>query len=98
MEGCEATNKEKDPTKLSSMIEGVSHNFGGQKCPMTSMWHAHRQLHNCIQKEDEDTEQFHERFKNQVEVTEGYGGKSGTQANSPKYNEEHMVLSDKKGM
>ena len=82
MEGHEKMNKEKDPIKLSSVIKGVWHNFRGQKCPMASTWHAHRQLHNCIQREDEDTEQFHERFKNQIEAIEGHSGELGTHASS----------------
>ena len=78
---------------MLSVIKGVLHDFCGQKCAMASTWHTHRQLHNCIQKEDEDTEQFHERFKNQVEVKEGHVGKLGTQANLFKYNEECMASS-----
>ena len=94
MEGCEKMNKEKDPIKLLSVIKGVSHNFCGQKHPMASMWHAHRQLYNCIQREDEDTKQFHERFKNQVEVMKDYSDKLGTRASSFKCNEEFMALSN----
>ena len=59
------------------------------------MWHAQRQLHNCIQKQDEETKQFHEHFKNQVEVTEGYGGELGTQASLFKHDEECMASSDR---
>ena len=50
MEGQEKMNKEKDPMKSLSVIEGVLHNFFRQKHPMVSMWHAQRQLCNCIKK------------------------------------------------
>ena len=43
------------------------------------MWHAHKQLHSCIQKEDEDTKDCFDRFKNQAEVTENNGGELGTE-------------------
>ena len=38
------------------------------------VWCANKQLHNCIQKEDEDIKTSHDRFKNQVEIIKIHGG------------------------
>ena len=57
-----------DPIALIKNVKGVTHDFKDQKYSTGSMWHAHKQLHSCIQKEDEDTKDCFERFKNQMEV------------------------------
>ena len=76
-----------DPIALIKNIEGVTHNFKDQKCATGGMWHACKQPFSCTQKEEEDTKDYFDRFKNHVEVTENNGGELGT--------EEESLLQDK---
>ena len=76
---CENMRDNEDPISLIKNIKGVTHNFRDQKCGTGSMWHAYKQLHQCIQKEDEDIKTHYDRFKNNVEVIENNGGELGTE-------------------
>ena len=58
------------------------------------MWHAHKQLFSCAQKEDKDTKDHFDRFKNHVEVMENNGGKMGTEKDSLQQDETFSELSD----
>ena len=41
---------EEDPIKLINNVKGVAHNFGDQRHTTGSVWCAHKQLCDCIQK------------------------------------------------
>ena len=47
-----------DPIMLIKNIKGVTHNFCDQKYNIGSMWHAYKQLYQCIQKEYEEIKTF----------------------------------------
>ena len=57
-------SEDEDPVKLIARIEGVTHNFRDQQCTTGSMWHENEQLHNCVQKDDEDIKKHCDGFKN----------------------------------
>ena len=77
---------------LIKNIKGVTHNFRDQKYSIGSMWHAYKQVFQCIQKEDEDIKTFFERFKNHVEVIENNGGELGMETKLLKYDETYKNM------
>ena len=70
-------SREEDPIALIKNIKGVTHDFRDQWCATGSLWHTHKQLFSCVQREDEDIEDYFDCFKNDVEVTENNDGKLG---------------------
>ena len=77
---CDQMKRHENPMQPIKNIKGVTHDFRAQRHTTGSVWCAHKQLHNCIQKDDEDIKKCHDRFKNQVEVIENCGGELGTKA------------------
>ena len=93
---CDIMCAAEDPIALIKNVKGVTHNFKDQKCGTGGMWHAHKQLFSCVQKEEEDTKDHFDRFKNHVEVTENNGGELGTEAESSLQDKTFSELSDAK--
>ena len=85
-------SNDEDPIMLLKNIKGVTHNFRDQKYNIGSMWHAYKQLFQCIQKEDEDVKTFFERYKNHVEVIKNNGGKLGQETQLLKHDEMYDNL------
>ena len=83
-----------DPIMLLKNIKGVTHNFRDQKYNIGSMWHAYKQLYQCIQKEEEDVKTFFERYKNHVEVIENNGGELGKETNLLQHDETFNNLTE----
>ena len=57
---------EEDLMALIKNIEGVTHNFKDQKHGTGSLWHVHKQSFSCEQKEDKDTKDCFDQFKNKT--------------------------------
>ena len=87
-------SENEDPIALIKNIKGVTHNFRDQKYNIGSMWHAYKQLFQCIQKEDEDIKTFFERYKNHMEVIENNGGELGTETKLLKHDETFNSLNE----
>ena len=82
---------EQDPIALISSIKAIMFSFRDQKYIIGSMWHAYKNVFTTIQREDEETKTFYDRFKNVIEVIETYGGDIGGMSDVYKTYEEYMT-------
>ena len=92
MSNYEDMNMQQDPIALIKAIKGVTYSFWDQKYLPGSLWHAYKNLFNTVQCEDEDLQEFYERFQNTVEVLENYGNNIKNMTDLYKIEEKYSKL------